>query len=103
MRLSRLGLPLFVIATLSLQCRKGHAEQPAPPPPGSLSTPQKTVLPIWAGGLQSGWDDYGWAPHDEKAKGRETQFYSMLSTRAIYHQGWKAALVTPATPDGWGE
>jgi arylsulfatase A-like enzyme len=26
--------------------------------------------------------------HDEKAKGRQTQFYSMLSTRAIYHQGW---------------
>jgi hypothetical protein len=24
--------------------------------------------------------------HDEKAKGRETQFYSMLSTRAIYLQ-----------------
>jgi hypothetical protein len=23
--------------------------------------------------------------HDEKAKGRETPFYSMLSTRAIYH------------------
>jgi len=41
--------------------------------------------------------------HDEKAKGRQTQFYSMLSTRAIYHQGWKAASVTPATPDGWGE
>jgi arylsulfatase A-like enzyme len=41
--------------------------------------------------------------HDEKAPGRQTQFYSMLSTRGIYHQGWKAASVTPATPDGWGE
>jgi arylsulfatase len=40
---------------------------------------------------------------DEKAKGRETQFYSMLSTRGIYHEGWKASAVTPATPDGWGE
>jgi len=40
---------------------------------------------------------------DVKAKGRETQFYSMLSTRGIYHDGWKAASVTPATPDGWGE
>jgi arylsulfatase len=27
----------------------------------------------------------------------------MLSTRAIYHDGWKAASVTPATPDGWAE
>jgi arylsulfatase len=41
--------------------------------------------------------------HDEKVKGRETQFYSMLSTRGIYHDGWKAASVTPATPDGWGD
>jgi len=38
---------------------------------------------------------------NEKAPGRETQFYSMLSTRGIYHDGWKAASVTPATPDGW--
>jgi arylsulfatase len=40
---------------------------------------------------------------DEKAPGRETQFYSMLSTRGIYHKGWKAASVTPATPDGWAD
>ena len=40
---------------------------------------------------------------DEKAPGRETQFYSMLSTRGIYHDGWKAASVTPATPEGWAE
>jgi arylsulfatase len=41
--------------------------------------------------------------HDEKAKGRQTQFYSMLGTRGIYHQGWKAATVTPASPDSWGD
>ena len=41
--------------------------------------------------------------HDEKAKGRQTQFYSMLSTRGIYHEGWKAASVTPAIPDAWAE
>jgi arylsulfatase A-like enzyme len=41
--------------------------------------------------------------HDPLAKGRETQFYSMLSTRGIYHDGWKAASVTPATPDGWAD
>jgi arylsulfatase A-like enzyme len=40
---------------------------------------------------------------DEKAEGRETQFYSMLGTRAIYHKGWKAASVTPAMPDAWAE
>src|SRR3954454_21900094 len=39
---------------------------------------------------------------DATAKGRETQFYSMLSTRGIYHDGWKASSVTPATPDAWG-
>jgi arylsulfatase len=41
--------------------------------------------------------------HDPKAKGRQTQFYSMLGTRGIYHQGWKAATVTPASPDSWGD
>jgi hypothetical protein len=27
----------------------------------------------------------------------------MLGTRGIYHDGWKAASVTPATPDAWGD
>jgi arylsulfatase A-like enzyme len=40
---------------------------------------------------------------DVKAEGRETQFYSMLGTRGIYHDGWKAASVTPAMPDAWAE
>jgi arylsulfatase A-like enzyme len=40
--------------------------------------------------------------HDELAKGKQTQFFSMLGTRGIYHDGWKAASVTPAAPDAWG-
>ncbi len=32
-----------------------------------------------------------------------TQFYSMLGTRAIWHQGWKAATAVPAAPDSWGD
>jgi arylsulfatase A-like enzyme len=40
---------------------------------------------------------------DPKASGRTTQFYSMLGTRGIYHNGWKAATVTPASPDSWGD
>jgi arylsulfatase len=27
----------------------------------------------------------------------------MLGTRGIYHDGWKAASVTPASPDSWGD
>ncbi|HEY6397390.1 MAG TPA: arylsulfatase [Solirubrobacteraceae bacterium] len=39
---------------------------------------------------------------DEAAKtGKETQFYSMLGTRAIWHRGWKAAAVSPAAPNAW--
>ncbi len=34
---------------------------------------------------------------------RETQFYSMLGTRAIWHQGWKAATAVPAAPESWGD
>ena len=30
--------------------------------------------------------------------GKETQFYSMLGTRAIWHKGWKAATAVPAAP-----
>ena len=33
--------------------------------------------------------------------GKETQFYSMLGTRAIWHQGWKAAALSPAAPNAW--
>ena len=35
--------------------------------------------------------------------GKETQFYSMLGTRAIWHQGWKAATAVPAAPESWGD
>jgi arylsulfatase A-like enzyme len=34
--------------------------------------------------------------------GKETQFYSMLGTRALWHQGWKAASMGPAAPNAWG-
>jgi arylsulfatase A-like enzyme len=40
---------------------------------------------------------------DPKAPAKESQFYSMLGTRAMYHDGWKIASVTPAMPDAWGE
>jgi arylsulfatase len=32
---------------------------------------------------------------------KQTQFYSMGGTRAIWHQGWKAAGVSPSAPDMW--
>jgi arylsulfatase len=41
--------------------------------------------------------------HDADAKGKSTQFYSMLGTRGIYHDGWKAAPVTPAAPGAWAD
>src|SRR5262249_41025510 len=31
---------------------------------------------------------------------KETQFFSMLGTRAIWHQGWKASAISPAVPEG---
>ena len=34
---------------------------------------------------------------------KETQFFSMLGTRAIWHRGWKAATAVPAAPDSWGD
>ena len=38
---------------------------------------------------------------DPAAPGRETQFYSMLGQRSIYHQGWLASTVHPPI-SGWG-
>jgi arylsulfatase A-like enzyme len=35
--------------------------------------------------------------------GKRTQFYSMLGTRALWHQGWKASSVGPAAPNAWGD
>jgi arylsulfatase A-like enzyme len=34
---------------------------------------------------------------------KETQFYSMLGTRAVWHRGWKAATAVPAAPESWGD
>jgi arylsulfatase A-like enzyme len=38
---------------------------------------------------------------DEDAPGRQTQFYSMLGQRAIYHEGWLANTLHPPI-SGWG-
>jgi arylsulfatase len=38
---------------------------------------------------------------DPDAPGRETQFYSMLGMRALYHQGWLANTLHPPI-SGWG-
>jgi arylsulfatase len=34
--------------------------------------------------------------------GKDTQFYTMLGTRGIWHRGWFANTVHAATPAGWG-
>ena len=39
----------------------------------------------------------------EAPEQKETQFYSMLGTRAIWHKGWKAATAVPAAPESWGD
>jgi hypothetical protein len=41
--------------------------------------------------------------HADAETTKATQFYSMLGTRAIWHQGWKAATAVPAAPDSWGD
>jgi arylsulfatase len=39
---------------------------------------------------------------DADAKtGKQTQFYSMGGTRAIWHDGWKAVAISPSAPDMW--
>ncbi len=38
----------------------------------------------------------------DAATGKQTQFYSMLGTRGIWHRGWFANTVHAATPSGWG-
>lgn len=38
----------------------------------------------------------------DAATGKQTQFYTMLGTRGIWHQGWFANTVHAATPSGWG-
>ena len=37
----------------------------------------------------------------EAATGKDTQFYTMLGTRGIWHRGWFANTVHAATPAGW--
>lgn len=35
--------------------------------------------------------------------GKQSQFYSMGGTRAIWSEGWKAAALTPSAPDAWAD
>jgi arylsulfatase len=46
-------------------------------------------------------ESFGGSFADPSATGRETQFYSMLGTRALYHQGWLANTLHPPI-SGWG-
>ena len=39
----------------------------------------------------------------EATTDKQTQFYSMGGTRAIWHQGWKAAAISPSAPDMWAD
>jgi len=39
---------------------------------------------------------------DDAETGKETQFYQMLGTRAIWRKGWLANTVHAATPSDWG-
>jgi arylsulfatase len=41
--------------------------------------------------------------HADATTGKHTQFYSMGGTRAIWHDGWKAAAITPSAPDTWAD
>ena len=34
---------------------------------------------------------------------KETAFFTMLGSRAIWHKGWKAVTAVPAAPGGWGD
>ena len=42
--------------------------------------------------------------NDASAKtGKNTQFYSMGGTMAIWSEGWKATNISPSAPDMWAE
>ena len=56
-----------------------------------------TQFPIEGISFAATFDDAG------AKTGKQTQFYSMGGTRAIWHQGWKAAAVSPSAPDMWAD
>ena len=39
---------------------------------------------------------------DAKAASKDTQYYVMLGSQGLWHQGWKAANVHPSAPSNWG-
>ncbi|MEM7117190.1 MAG: sulfatase-like hydrolase/transferase [Chloroflexota bacterium] len=45
-------------------------------------------------------DEEGLIPIPDRVK--ESQFYSMLGTRGMWHRGWQASTVHPPTPSNWG-
>jgi arylsulfatase len=54
-----------------------------------------TQFPIEGISFAAAFDDPG------AKTGKQTQFYSMGGTRAIWHDGWKAAAISNAAPDNW--
>jgi arylsulfatase len=56
-----------------------------------------TQYPIEGVSFAATFDDAG------ATTAKQTQFYSMGGTRAIWHQGWKAAAVSNAGPENWAE
>ncbi len=54
-----------------------------------------TQHPVEGISLDATFDDPG------AQTGKQTQFYSMLGTRAIWHRGWKASALSSASPNSW--
>jgi arylsulfatase len=66
------------------------------------------LLDVTAPGVLNGWtqnpiegQSFAASLSNPQAPGRETQFYSMLGMRALYHQGWLATTLHPPL-SGWG-
>ncbi len=55
-----------------------------------------TQSPLEGASFRATFDDPQAAPP------RSTQFYSMLGTRGIWHEGWHASTIHPPCPSNWG-
>jgi len=56
-----------------------------------------TQIPLEGDSIRYSFED-GNAPTQ-----KETAFFTMLGSRAIWHRGWKAVTAVPAAPGGWGD
>ncbi|MFN0064051.1 MAG: glycoside hydrolase family 44 protein [Myxococcaceae bacterium] len=88
---ARSTLVILAVSVSGFQCRAAPPTAKATRPAANVSAPQPLAERIWSRGLQPGWNDFGWAPHDEHTQGPVQMSFAGYGGWILAHAPLEAA------------